>query len=113
MVIAAEGARTDTGLTAGFRVSSGGLGVSVKSPRGCAGTVVNSSAITAHSTLHVRCYAPLASPSVVIVAVVKRVAPGVVPVVVIHPISSIPVVSPVVPAPAKAAKVANSEAKPE
>ena len=37
--IAAEGARPDAALTAGLRVSSGSLRVSVERPRRCAGSV--------------------------------------------------------------------------
>src|SRR5271165_6422413 len=79
-----------------------------------AGTVVNTrralgvpTGASAHSVLHVRCYAPLAPAPVVIASVVKSVGVGVVPVVVINWVSVIPIESPMTPAPSKACKEAD------
>src|SRR3974377_38868 len=70
-------------LAAGFIVSSS-LGLSAESMGRWAGTVESSAAlafspVAGHSALHVRCYTPLPSSSVVIVSVIKRGGPGVVP----------------------------------
>jgi hypothetical protein len=63
MIVAAEGARACAALTAGCSVSSSRLPVSLESPSGCAGTVVNSAA--RHS-------AACTSAAVEVVAVIKR-----------------------------------------
>jgi len=96
-------------LAAGFTVSSSSLGVSAESMARWAGTIESSDALASspvagQSALHVRCYAPFASSSVVIVSVLKRAGPGVVPVVVINYVSVMPVESPMTPAPSKTEK---------
>src|SRR5271167_3521543 len=134
MLVAAQGARADAGLAVRFTVSSRGLGIPVERLGRCAGAVVDPAvrgrvfvpgpvrlagmsgvftAVAGHSALHVRCYAPLASSSVVIVSVVKRGCPGVVPVVVINYVSVMPVESPMTPAPSKTAEETDSEADSE
>jgi hypothetical protein len=112
MIVAAEGTRPDAGLTAGFSVSSSSLGISVERPGRCAGTAGNSATL-ANSTADVGSYAPLASSSVIIVSVIKRVTPGVVPVVVVSYGSVMPIRSPMMPAPSVTSEVADSEAWPE
>src|SRR5208283_1215950 len=99
MVVAAEGAGFDAALAAGFSVSSSSLGVSVERLDGCAGMVVNS--------------ATHASTSVEVVPVIKRAALGVVPVVVIHYDSVMPIESPLRPAPSIAPEEADSESRSE
>src|SRR5271154_1697452 len=95
--IAAEGAGAGPALTARFRVSSRGLAVAIERPGArSAGTVERATA--------------RASPSVVGVAVVKRRAPRVVPVVVINGVVVVPIESPVAPAPAEAAEESDAEA---
>src|SRR6516225_7768139 len=105
-------------LAAGFTVSSSSLGVSAESMARSAGTIESSDALASspvagQSALHVRCYAPFASSSVVIVSVVKRAGPGVVPVVVISYVSVMPVESPMTPAPSKTGEETDSEADSE
>src|SRR4029077_18043928 len=55
----------------------------------------------------------LASPSVIVVPVIKGVAPGVVPVVVVNYDVVVPIGTPMMPAPSITSKEANSEAAPE
>lgn len=99
MVIAAVSAGADTALTARFSISPGGLAVAVERPGGCAGTVVN---------IAVRDCA-----MVVIAAVIKSSAVGVVCRVVIENDVVVPIESPMIPAPAVAAEPADSEADSE
>src|ERR1700730_7136649 len=123
MVVAAEGARAGAALTAGFSVSSGSSGVSLERPVRCAGTVVNpATAADVPVGRPAPCFgartqsaagavnpAVSASASVKIVPVVKRGAPGVVPVVVINCVTVMPIESPMRPAPSKTAEEAGPE----
>src|SRR5271157_6288463 len=127
MVVAAKGSRVDAALTLWFTVSSSRLGVSAERMGRCAGTVVNSAA---RSGVPVGRPVPRTSAgrgsaafavnstgraftSVVVVPVVKGVAPGVVPVVVINHDSVMPIRPPVVPAPFITSQPADSEADSE
>jgi hypothetical protein len=92
MAVAAEGARADAALTAGFSVSSSRLPVSVERPC-AAGPVVQS-----------RRAPPRASSPVEAVPVIKRVAPGVVPGRGCNCVSVTPIESPMTPAPSKTAE---------
>src|SRR5271155_986507 len=109
MVVAAEGARVGVALTVLFRVATSSLGASIEGMGRRSGTVVNSITVAVHSALHVRCYAPLAPSSVVIVSVVKRVGPRVVLIVVINDVVVVPIRSPVGPAPPISTVEADSE----
>src|SRR6266849_1903326 len=105
MVVVAEGARADAALTAGFCIASSSLGGSVERRSRWAGAVVISAArsgvpiwrpvpFIAAGTIP----APVAvisaavainsaariSTSIVVVAVIKRVAPGAVPLVIMN-----------------------------
>src|SRR5271157_237261 len=122
MVVAAEGAGADAALTAGCRVSSSRLPVSLKRPDRCARTVVNSAAPADVPARSVPCVgagttaltvksAAAACSSVESVPVIKRSAPGVVPAVVKHCIVVMPIESPMTPAPSKTAEPADSEAR--
>src|SRR5208337_5023915 len=134
MVVAAKGARVDAALTVWLTVSSSRLGVSAERMGRCAGTVVNSAARSGvpvgrpapcvgggTSAFAVNSAGPAlglnsagrASTSVVVVPVVKGVAPGVVPVVVINYDSIMPIGPPVVPAPLITSQPADSEADSE
>src|SRR6266446_5471430 len=134
MVVVAEGAGADAALTAGFCVASSSLGVSVERRGRWAGAVVISAAPagapiwrpvpfvganTSSAPLAVNSAAlavnssALASPSVIVVPVIKGVAPGVVPVVVISYGSVVPIRSPMMPAPSITSVEADSEADPE
>src|SRR5271157_1116216 len=132
MLVAAEGARACAALTAGFSVSSSRLLVSVERPGGCAGTVVNSAACAdvpgpvpcvgdatssaaaaVNSTARAIKSAAPASCSVGIAPVIIRSAPGVVPAVVIHWVSVMPIESPMTPAPSKTSEPTDSEAEAE
>src|SRR5450432_4143198 len=114
-VIATERAGPHAALTARRSVSSGSAIVSVEGPG--SPTVVNSAAPTDVSSVR-RPIAGVASTAarpapVIIPSVVKGVAPGVVAIVVINRIAVVPVKSPTAPAPAIAAKKADSEAQAE
>src|SRR5208337_3037073 len=120
MVVAAEGARACAALTAGFSVSASRLLVSVERPGGCAGTVLNSAACAVDSAacaVDAAAYAvnsaARASCSVGIAPVIKRSAPGVVPAMVVHCVSAMPIESPMTPAPSKTAEPTDSEAHSE
>src|SRR5258708_7267029 len=115
MVVVAEGTRADAALTARFSVSSSSVVVSFKRPDRWAGTVFSlaagtgvriggpvsfvaagtiSAAVSTKSTaVAVKCAARI-SASIVVVPVIKRAAPGVVPVVVIGYGPVMPVRSP-------------------
>jgi hypothetical protein len=95
MAITAEGARADAALTARFRVASVSLAVSVERSGWCAGPIETS--------------APLDSSSIEVIPVVKRVAPRVVPVVIMKYGSVMPIGPPMVPAPSITAVDADSE----
>src|SRR6266481_1047364 len=124
MVVVAEGARARTALTPGFSVSSTCFVVSFKRARRCAGTVgfaaSLASVLAGWPTLFVAAgtiraavavsSAARVSASIVVVPVVKRVAPGVVPVVVISYGPVMPVRSPMMPAPPICSVEANSDA---
>src|SRR5712664_4967371 len=132
MAVVAEGARARTALTAGFSVSSSSVIVSFKRPGRCAvfspaatdgvrvgGPVpfiaastisapvaVKSTAIAVNSAARV-------SASIVVVAVIKRTAPRVVPIVIMNYDSVMPIGPPLMPAPAITAVEADSEADSE
>jgi hypothetical protein len=112
MVVVAEGARVDTALTARFSISSSSVVVSFKRPGRWGGTVFNpagtagvrtggpvpfiaagtiSALVAAKSAVVAAKFAARFSSSVVVVPVIKRAAPGVVPVVVISYGSVMPV----------------------
>src|SRR5882762_985861 len=122
MVVVAEGTRADAALTARFSVSSSRVVVSFKRPGRWGGTVFNptgtagvrtggpvpfiaagtiSTPIAVESAAHV-------SASIVVVAVIKRVAPRVVPFVIMNYDSVMPVGPPMMPAPAIPSEVADS-----
>src|SRR5271170_4717235 len=120
MIVVAESARVNAGLASRLSVSSSSLGISAERANRCARIVVNAgsassiaSAVGVHATLHVRCHAPRASSPVVTVAVIKRIAPGVVPCMVIGRVSVMPIESPMTPPPPKTGKEADSEADSE
>jgi hypothetical protein len=96
MVVAAECAGLDAALAVGCSIPSSRLGVSVEWFGGCAGMVINS--------------ATRASTSVVAVPVIKRLALGVVGIVVIKYGMVVPIESPMRPAPSIASEEADSEA---
>src|SRR6266478_3323044 len=124
MVVVAEGARARTALTPGFSVSSTCFVVSFKRARRCAGTVgfaaSLASVLAGWPTLFVAAgtiraavavsSAARVSASIVVVPVIKRGAPGVVPVVVISYGPVMPVRSPMMPAPPISSVEADSEA---
>jgi hypothetical protein len=124
MVVVAEGARARTALTPGFSVSSTCFVVSFKRARRCAGTVgfaaSLASVLAGWPTLFVAAgtiraavavsSAARVSASIVVVPVIKRGAPGVVPVVVISYGPVMPVRSPMMPAPSISSVEADSEA---
>ncbi len=122
MVVVAEGTRADAALTARFSVSSSRVVVSFKRPGRWGGTVFNptgtagvrtggpvpfiaagtiSTPIAVESAAHV-------SASIVVVAVIKRVAPRVVPFVIMNYDSVMPIGPPMMPAPAIPSEVADS-----
>src|SRR6267143_1390238 len=123
MVVVAEGARARTALTPGFSVSSTRFVVSFKRARRCAGTVgfaaSLASVLAGWPTLFVAAgtiraavavsSAARVSASIVVVPVIKRGAPGVVPVVVISYGPETPVRSPMTPAPPVSSVGADSE----
>src|ERR1039458_8166453 len=91
MIVAAEGARSDAALALGLSVPSSRLVVSIERIGRCAGPGIStarafgiSTEIPVHSARHIAFHAPLASTPIVIASVVKRVAPGKVPVLVIN-----------------------------
>src|SRR5467141_1672650 len=131
MVVVAEGARADAALTPGFSVSPssvivdfkrggrwGGTGFNPAGPTGvrtgrpvpfiAAGTI--SAPVAAKSAVVAANFAARFSTSVVVVPVIKRAAPGVVPVVVIRYGAVMPVRSPMTPAPPISSVEAGSEA---
>src|SRR6267142_1064251 len=123
MVVVAEGARARTALTPGLSVSSTCFVVSFKRARRCAGTVgfaaSLASVLAGWPTLFVAAgtiraavavsSAARVSASIVVVPVIKRGAPGVVPVVVISYGPVTPVRSPMTPAPPVSSVGADSE----
>src|SRR6267154_1840900 len=127
MVVVAEGARARTALTPGFSVSSTCFVVSFKRARRCAGTVgfaaSLASVLAGWPTLFVAAgtiraavavsSAARVSASIVVVPVIKRGAPGVVPIVIMNYDSVMPIGTPVVPAPTITSVVANAEADSE
>ena len=99
MVVVAEGARADAALTVGFGVATSSLGIAVERAGRCAGTVGCAAALAdtisppvalKSAAVAVKLAARFAT-SVVVVPVIKRAAPGVVPVVVISYGSVMPV----------------------
>src|SRR6266403_1422845 len=131
MVVVAEGTRADAALTARFSVSSRSVIVSFKRPHRWGGTVFSpagagvlrtggpvpfiaagtiSAPVAAKSAMVAAKFAARFSTSVVVVPVVKRAAPRVVPVVVISYGPVMPVRSPMTPAPPISAVEADSEA---
>src|SRR3989442_991716 len=127
MVVVAEGARARTALTPGFSVSSTCFVVSFKRARRCAGTVGFPASLasvpagcptlffaagTTRAAVAVSS-AARAPASIVVVPVVKRVAPGVVPIVIMNYDSVMPIGPPMMPAPAITSVVANAEADSE
>src|SRR5258708_36112311 len=127
MAVAAESARTRTALTAGFSVSSSSIIVSFKRPRSRAGTVFGPVAaagvrigrpvpFVAAGTISAPVAAKSAvcvSASIVVVVVIKRIAPRVVPIVIMNNDSVMPIGPPMTPAPAVTSEVADSEADSE
>src|SRR6266481_7071059 len=131
MVVVAEGTRSDAALTARFSVSPSSVVVSFKRPDRWAATVFSpagptgvhtgrpvpfiaagtiSAPVAAKSAVVAAKFAARFSTSVVVVPVVKRAAPRVVPVVVISYGPVMPVRSPMTPAPPISAVEADSEA---
>src|SRR5260370_39996333 len=131
MVVVGAGARARPALTAGFSVSSSSVVVSVKwpgrwggtlfSPAGTAGVRTGgpvpfiaagtiSALVAAKSAVVAAKFAARFSSSIVVVPVIKRAAPGVVPVVVISYGPVMPVRSPMTPAPPISSIEADSEA---
>src|ERR1700692_2486171 len=98
MVVVAEGARADAALTVGFSVATSSLGIAVERSGRCAGTVGCAAALAdtispvalKSAAVAVKLAARLAT-SVVVVPVIKRAAPRVVPVVVISYRSVMPI----------------------
>src|ERR1700683_535022 len=116
MIVAAEGAGADAGLAARLSVPSSRLAVSAEGLGRCAGSVGSTAAtfgipssVPVHSARYIRLHAALATRPVVIASVVKRVAPGVVPLVVIDRVSVMPIEAPMPPAPPETSKEANPE----
>src|SRR6266851_6352113 len=127
MVVVAEGARARTALTPGFSVSSTCFVVSFKRARRCAGTVGFASSLasvlagwptllvaagTIRAAVAVSSAARV-SASIVVVPVIKRGAPGVVPIVIMNYDSVMPIGPPMMPAPTITSVVANAEANSE
>src|SRR6266550_8339420 len=127
MVVVAEGARARTALTPGFSVSSTCFVVSFKRARRCAGTVGFAASLasvlagwptffvaagTIRAAVAVSSAARV-SASIVVVPVIKRGAPGVVPIVIMNYNSVMPIGPPMMPAPAITSEVADSEADSE
>ena len=134
---AAEGARTHSGLTRGRSVSSRRLPVPVERtgrctvtggsvtaraatcvvrPTACAPACVVRSTARAPTSVNVATAwnsAACSSTSVIRVPVVKGIAPGVVPRVVIDCVMVVPIESPMVPAPPKTSKETDPEADSE
>src|SRR6267143_3215861 len=131
MVVVAEGTRSDAALTASFSVSPSSVVVSFKRPDRWAGTVFSpagptgvrtgrpvpfiaagtiSAPVAAKSAVVAANFAARFSTSVVVVPVIKRAAPGFVPVVVISYGLVMPVRSPMTPAPPISSVEADSEA---
>src|SRR5271156_108496 len=111
MVVATEGVRVDAALTMGVSVSSSGLGVSVERPDGSAGMIVNVAVIATYFAAVIAVHAAARGASmVVVVPVIKRVAPGIVRVVVIDHGSVMPIESPMIPAPPITSIPTDSEA---
>src|SRR5271169_4685856 len=127
MVVVAEGARARTALTAGFTVSSTCFVVSFKRAGRCAGTVgfaapfaavlagwptLFVAAGTIRAAVAVSSVARV-SASIVVVPVIKRVGPGVVPIVIMNYDSVMPIGPPMMPPPTITSVVANAEADSE
>jgi hypothetical protein len=138
MVVAAQGVRVEAALTTGFSIPTSRLGVSVERSGGCGGTVVvfamfadvparrpalsvaagnSSAAVTVNSTVVQVNSTALAIESAactftsgVVVPIIKRVAAGVVRVVVIDHGSVMPIGSPMMPAPSITSEPTDSEA---
>src|SRR5713226_6989446 len=127
MVVVAEGTRADAALTARFSVSSSSVVVSFKWPGRLGGTVFNPAGTAgvrtggpvpfiAAGTISAAVAAKFAarfSSSVVVVPVIKRGAPGVVPIVIMHYDSVMPIGPPMMPSPTITSVVANAEADSE
>src|SRR6266850_1700609 len=134
MVVVAEGTRADAALTARFSVSSSSVVVSFKWPGRWGGTVFNpagtagvrtggpvpfiaagtiSALVAAKSAVVAAKFAARFSSSVVVVPVIERVAPGVVPIVIMNYDSVMPIGPPMMPAPTITSVVANAEADSE
>src|SRR6267378_6442874 len=130
MVVVAEGARADAALTPGFSVSPSSVIVSFKRPDHWGGTVFSpagptgvrtggpvpfiaagtiSAPVAAKSAVVAANFAARFSTSVVVAPVIKRAAPGVVPVVVMSYGPVMPVRSPLMPAPSISYVEADSE----
>src|SRR5271157_230364 len=122
----AEGARAGAALTAGCRVSSRRLPVSVEGSGRCAGTVGNSAARTPTGVGKPTARTPASvdvaavgnsaarAPTPVDAApVIKRVAPGVVPAAAKSCISVAPIESPVIPPPSKTPEETDSKTHPK
>ena len=127
MVVVAEGTRADAALTARFGVSSSSAIVSFKRPGRWGGTVFGPAAAqsvrigrpvpfiaagTISTPVAVNSAARI-SASIVVVAVIKRVATRVVPFVIMNYDSVMPIGPPMMPAPAVTSEVADSEADSE
>src|SRR6266403_2934763 len=131
MVVVAEGTRARTALTPGFSVSPSSVIVSFKRPDRWGGTVFSpagptgfrtggpvpfiaagtiSAPVAAKSAVVAANFPARFSTSVVVAPVIKRGAPGVVPVVVMNYDSVMPVRSPMMPAPPISSVKADSEA---
>src|SRR5579863_925145 len=114
MVIAAEAAGAVAGLSAGLIESPRGLSISVERRVPPAGIVVDIPSAALHvvpaAVLHVVRDTALASPSVIIVAVVKCIAARVVAIIVIDYATAAPTYTPVAPAPSIPAPETDAEA---
>src|SRR5258708_2766741 len=127
MAVAAESARARTALTMGFSVSSSSVIVSCERPGRRAGTVFSPVAAAgvriggpvpfiAADTISAPAAAKSAarvSASIVVVVVIKRIAPRVVSIVIMNNDSVMPIGPPMTPAPAVTSEVADSEADSE
>src|SRR6266478_5957361 len=134
MVVVAEGTRAEAALTARFSVSSSSVIGSLKRSGRWGGTGFNpavtagvrtggpvpfiaagtiSALVAAKSAVVAAKFAARFSGSVVVVPVIKRGAPGVVPIVIMNYDSVMPIGPPMMPAPTITSVVANAEADSE
>src|SRR5580658_10110255 len=122
VVVAAERARAHPVLAGRFAIPSGRFRPSPERIAGGTGSRVTApgafeispallapASNVACTARHVACHTPLAAAAIIGVAVVERVAPGEVPVVIEHGVSVVPVESPMPPAPSEASEKADPE----